>query len=135
MLPELSLISWVAIVAITLMAGFVKGSVGFAMPMIMISGLGSVLDPKLALAALILPTLVSNTLQALRGGLTSAIASARVHWRYIVIVLVMIALSSQLVNVLPTSTLFLVIGLPVVFFAALQLAGLRLVIKPSQRVP
>ena len=41
-------------------SGFVKGVVGFGMPMIFISGLSSFLSPELALAGLILPTVASN---------------------------------------------------------------------------
>ena len=40
---------WVFATAVTLAAGFVKGVVGFAMPMIMISGLATLLPPDLAL--------------------------------------------------------------------------------------
>jgi uncharacterized membrane protein YfcA len=42
-----------AFVMIGLLAGFVKGAVGFAMPMIMVSGLGTLLSPELAIATLI----------------------------------------------------------------------------------
>ncbi|MEZ5869796.1 MAG: hypothetical protein R3D46_15805 [Defluviimonas denitrificans] len=54
--------------AITLFAGTVKGAVGFAMPMIMISGLASILPADQALAALIVPTLVTNLAQSFRQG-------------------------------------------------------------------
>ena len=47
-------------IAVTLFAGFVKGAVGFAMPMIMVSAFSSFLPPETALAGLILPTLISN---------------------------------------------------------------------------
>ncbi|RVT82301.1 sulfite exporter TauE/SafE family protein [Rhodobacteraceae bacterium CCMM004] len=117
---------WAIAAAIGLLAGFVKGTVGFAMPMVMISGLGSVLSPEIALAALILPTLVSNLWQALRGGLAAAMGAAAEHWRYIGIVLVFIALSAQLVTRLPAQALFLALGIPVTLFAVLQLAGWRL---------
>ena len=50
----------IAASAVAVVAGFVKGATGFAMPMIMISGLGSFLAPEVALAALAMPTLVSN---------------------------------------------------------------------------
>ena len=55
--------------AVAFLAGLVKGLVGFAMPMVLISGLGSVVAPDLALAWLIMPTLVTNAWQALRQGL------------------------------------------------------------------
>ena len=110
---------------ITLLAGFVKGAVGFAMPMIMISGLGSFMAPELALAGLIVPTLLSNLWQALRQGPGAAVASARVHWRYLAILLVMILITAQFVTSLPTSVLLLILGLPVTLFALLQLVGWR----------
>lgn len=130
---ELSLGVWVFAVAVALFAGVVKGAVGFAMPMIMISGLGTVLSPELALAGLILPTLLTNVWQAVRGGLAAAFASARVHWRYIVIALVMILFSAQLVAILPDAALFLILGVPVTVFAISQLLGWRLRFPPSAK--
>ena len=69
----------IAASAVAVVAGFVKGATGFAMPMIMISGLGSFLAPEVALAALAMPTLVSNLWQAVRQGIPAARASARTH--------------------------------------------------------
>lgn len=120
-------------VLVTLFAGFVKGAVGFALPMIMISGLGSFLAPEVALAALILPTVVANLTQAMRDGLSAALASARRFALYIGIVLVFIAGSAQLFRVLPDWTLYLVLGVPVTLFAISQLLGWRLYIKPEHR--
>ncbi len=108
---------------VTLLAGFVKGAVGFAMPMIMISALGSFLPPDTALAAVILPTLASNLWQALRGGWRRAWA---VIWRfrlYLSVMLVALALSAQLVRLLPQQALLLMIGVPITFFAVSQLLG------------
>ena len=124
-MPDLSLTVWIAVAAIGVLAGVVKGAVGFAMPMIMVSGLGSFLAPELAVAGLVLPTLVTNVFQALRDGPGAAFGSARRHWRFVVIVMVMIALSAQLVVALPAEALFLAIGVPVTLFAVVQLAGLR----------
>lgn len=112
-------------VAIALLAGFVKGAVGFAMPMIMISGISSFASPSFALAALIVPTLLSNLWQALRQGPRAAFASVRAHWRYLVILLVMILITAQFVSVLPVQVFLLILGLPITLFAALQLIGWR----------
>ena len=112
-------------VLITLLGGFVKGAVGFAMPMIVISGLGSVMAPELALAALILPTLISNIWQAFRHGIAAAWSSAKAQWRFLAILLICIALSAQLVTAMSDRTMFLVLGVPVTFFAAIQLIGWR----------
>lgn len=120
-------------VAITLAAGFVKGAVGFAMPMIMISGLGSILPPELALAALIVPTVLTNLWQALRGGVVATFAATRHHWLFLCIVVVFIAGSAQLVRVLSAETMFLILGLPIVIFALTQLLGWRLRFKAQHR--
>ncbi len=120
-------------VVVTLFAGFVKGAVGFALPMIMISGLGSFLPPEVALAALILPTVVANVWQALRDGIAAALASV---WRfrlYMVIVLIFIAGSAQLVRVLPSWSLYLILGVPVTLFALAQLFGWQLTLKPEHQ--
>ena len=54
--------------AVAIVAGFIKGMVGFAMPLVLISGLTIFLPPELALAGLIFPTVATNLFQALRQG-------------------------------------------------------------------
>ena len=54
LLDSLPLTILAGAMAITLFGGFVKGTVGFALPLIMISGLSAILPPQVALAALIL---------------------------------------------------------------------------------
>lgn len=126
---------WTLLIAclITITAGFVKGAIGFAMPMIMISGLASVLSAEAALAALILPTVVTNAAQALRQGPHEALKSA---WRfrlYMTIVLVCIMGSAQLVTIIPRNIMFLVIGIPVALFSITQILGWHLSIRQQHR--
>lgn len=111
--------------AITLIGGFVKGAVGFAMPMIMISGMGSFLPPETALAALIIPTVVANMWQALRQGVACAVQSVQRVWRFLLVGLVFMLGSAQLFRILPTNMLFLLIGTPIVSFSIAQLLGWR----------
>ena len=127
--PSILLIS----IAFTILAGFVKGAVGFAMPMIMISALGSFMAPDIALAALIVPTVLTNVWQALRTGPRAAFEAARHHWLYLFIVLVFIALSAQLVRLMPAEVMYLVLGVPITLFAAIQLLGVRLSFRPEHR--
>ncbi|MBS0125496.1 sulfite exporter TauE/SafE family protein [Thetidibacter halocola] len=108
---------------VALVAGVVKGLVGFAMPMILISGLSTVLPPDQALAGLILPTLATNGMQALRQGWRAAGDSVRRFRVFLVAMTAALLVSAQLVAVLPADVLLLAIGGPVVIFAALQLAG------------
>ncbi len=110
-------------VLVALGAGVVKGMVGFAMPMIMISSMSLFLPPELALAALILPTLVTNGMQALRQGRGAAWNTVKRFRIYLIAGGIMLVLSAQLVRVLSSDTLFLLIGGPVSCFAVLQLSG------------
>lgn len=109
--------------ALALLAGFVKGAVGFAMPMILVSGLGTVLPAEITIGILILPTLATNFRQAFRNGLNAAWQGFRKHWRYLSIMFVVLIASAQLVTHLPSSVLFVILGLPITGFALVQLAG------------
>ena len=116
---------WVMVFAclVALGAGVVKGVVGFAMPMILISGLSSVMSPEWALAGLILPTLATNALQALRQGVGAAWRSVMRYRVFLLSGLVVMLLSAQLVSVLPPRVMLLLIGGPMVIYALFGLAG------------
>ncbi|MEM1387834.1 MAG: sulfite exporter TauE/SafE family protein [Pseudomonadota bacterium] len=122
-----------AAMALGLVAGFVKGAVGFALPMILISGLSSFLEPKTALAALIVPALATNIWQGLRDGPRNALQSARKHWLYIALILFFIIVSAQFIAVIPVWAYFLCLGIPVVGFSAVQLFGWQPHIPPRRR--
>ncbi|OYX44982.1 MAG: hypothetical protein B7Z02_02795 [Rhodobacterales bacterium 32-67-9] len=113
-------------VAVTLFASVVKGAVGFAMPMIMISGLASFLPAEQALAALIVPTLATNLAQALRQGLGAALATLREYRRLLITLCLMVLVSAQAVPVIRQTHLLLILGVPIVVFALSQLAGWQL---------
>lgn len=104
-------------------AGMVKGIVGFAMPMIFVSGLSTFLAPELALAGLILPTLCTNVIQALRQGPTAAWNSVKKFKVFLVFGLLTLIVGAQLVRLLPLPIMLLIIGLPITLFALLQLTG------------
>ena len=118
---------------VTLFAGFVKGAVGFAMPLIMISAFSAFLPPELALAGLILPTLVTNLSQAFRQGLGPAKETAWTYRRFLIGTVVFIALSAQLFDLIPRVAYLLLLGVPVTAFAALQLAGVPLALRLQHR--
>ncbi len=119
----LSPVQFIAVCAIAFLAGLVKGSIGFALPTIMISGLSSILSPDLALAGLILSTVVTNAWQALAQGWRAALESIRDFRVFVAFMVVALALTAQLVTRLPAQVLLWVIGVPVTVFATLQLAG------------
>ncbi|MEM6577281.1 MAG: sulfite exporter TauE/SafE family protein [Pseudomonadota bacterium] len=104
-------------------AGVVKGVVGFAMPMVMISGLSSVMPPDVALAGLILPTLVTNLWQALRQGPRAALQSLRRFRLFLLFGLVFMIAGAQLVPVLSAALMLLLLGIPVSLYGLTSLAG------------
>lgn len=115
-----------AAIIVALLAGVVKGAVGFAMPMIMVSALGSFLPAETAVAALILPTVVANAMQALRQGWRVAWAVLRDYAQLIGVLTVTILLSAQLLPILPQRVFFLLLGGPILAYALAELAGRRL---------
>jgi len=119
--------------AVTLFAGFVKGAVGFAMPMIMISGLSTFMPAPTALAALILATVLTNIAQAFRQGWRAALESVLLYWRLVASVVVLIFLSAPLVTVLPGWTLYLLLGVPIFLFSVSQLMGRQLILHAQHR--
>ncbi len=111
--------------SIAFCAGFVKGVVGFAMPLILISGLTFFLSPELALAGLILPTLATNLVQSLRQGPQAAWASMKEFRYFLIPAGVTLVIAAQMVRLVPDAVLQFAIGLPAFAYAALQLGGVR----------
>ena len=119
--------------AVALFAGLVKGAVGFAMPMIMISAFSAFLPPDLALAGLIVPTFVTNLSQAFRQGFDPAWQTMLTYRRILIATLVFIVVSSFFVHAIPQTLFLLLLGLPITGFALLQLAGVNLALKLEHR--
>lgn len=133
-LPDtLSLALILGAMFIAFCAGLVKGALGFALPMIMISGLGSLMPVELALAGLILPTLVTNLSQALRQGWRAAWGSVTVYWRMLAALVVCLLASAQLVPFVSEPVLLALLGGPICAFALSQLAGKVLVLPVARR--
>lgn len=120
---------------VTLVGGFVKGAVGFAMPLIMISGMGIMIPPELVIAGIVIPIVISNGLQVARAGLGNAQQALNEHWRYVLIVCIMILIAAQFVRSIPSNVMFIVLGVPVVGLCAIQLVGWRPQIGPRWRRP
>lgn len=121
--------------AVMLVAGFVKGAIGFAMPLILIAVLPSFMPVPVALAAMILPVLTTNVQQSLRQGLGPAIASGRKFWRIIATTMLGIVITAPFVVILPQEVMFLLLGSAVLIFAILQLTGWAPDIAPRWRGP
>ena len=112
-----------ACLAVTLVAGVIKGAVGFAMPLVMVSGIGMLLDPQTTVAAIILPIVATNLVQTFRTGIGPAVEAAREHWLYLLLVSLAILAFGQLLPRIDTRTFSLILGIPVTILSLVQLAG------------
>ena len=130
---ELDPLIWVAAFGVSLFAGVVKGAIGFAMPLIMVSGMAIFLEPMVAVAGIILPVVLSNALQSLRTGIGPAIEAVRAYWRYVVTVCLAIAVFAQIVPHIEPRVFYLVLGIPVVTLSLIQLFGISFHIPERHR--
>lgn len=114
---------WLAALGIAFLAGIVKGVVGFAMPLVIMSGLSSFTTPDLALAGLILSTVVTNTLQAARAGMDNAKASLWKIRLFLISGSVMLFVGALAVPFIAPKVYFLMLGIPIILFVISQLLG------------
>lgn len=114
-----------AIAGVLAFGGFVKGAVGFALPMIGLAGLGFFLTAQEAIALIVIPAAVSNVWQMLRQGRAAALATFRRFWQIHLVMAVTLALTAQLVPRISSDTLFVILGVTVSVIAAIQLLGWR----------
>ena len=120
-LYSLNLFIMIAIIA--LFSGMVKGIVGFAMPMIFITGMTTFTSPDFALGILILPTLVANGWQAGRRGFRVAWNALYDHRQFLILVYATLLVTTQFVPMLSQSLFFTCLGFLVVTSAILILCG------------
>lgn len=114
---------------VTLFAGFVKGALGFAMPMIMLSAFASFLPAEMALALLILPTLATNVAQAFRQGIRAAWQSTLRYRFFIAMIVLFIPISAAFVKIVPQGLMYGLLGVPIVAFAIWQLSGRAILMR------
>ena len=116
---------WFFFSVVGVLAGLVKGIVGFAMPTILISGLTFYLTPEAALAGLIVPTLIANMLQGLAGGLSAAYSSFLRFKIFIFSGAISLVFCAQLIPYFSSILLLGVLGVIIVFFSFFQILGIR----------
>lgn len=119
---------WAALV--TVFAGFTKGVTGFALPLIMVSGMSTFIDPRLAIASVVIPTFVGNAWQGLRQGPKAAWQAINKYRVLVATTLAMIYICAQLIEGLAFQSLFLLLGVVIFVVSVVQLLGLQLTLAP-----
>ena len=104
------------LIAVAFIAGgIIKGITGLALPIVSLAISINFLDPKIAIALLVLPILVTNGWQAFRTGLSLRLISRfRLMIFFFIITLI---LSALMVVELETSVLFFSLGTAVTIFS------------------
>ena len=111
------LLLWAAFVF--LFAGIVKGVLGIGLPTISISMLAQFVDPRVAIALLLLPALVTNSWQIYRGG--QIVRSARLLYPFVVTMAVVMFVASLFAARASTKLLVAGIGIMVVLWTLTSL--------------
>lgn len=120
-----------AICATFLLAGFVKGVVGLGLPTVSLALLTAVLGLPQAMALLLVPSFATNLMQAISGG--GAIDSLRRHWAFFLLATATIWIGALALTRLDTDILAGLLGVILIAYAAINLAGLKIVIPAGLR--
>jgi len=114
--------------AILLLGGGIKGVIGLGLPLVSVPLLAYLLPVPVAISVLAAPVMVSNSYQALRGGLLGPVL-ARI-WPLLVAMVVGVLLGAQLLITLNEKVLYLILGAMVVILGLVYLFGANLTLNP-----
>lgn len=120
-----------AICATFLIAGFVKGVVGLGLPTVSLALLTATLGLPQAMALLLVPSFATNLWQALSGG--NALSILRRNWLFFLLASVTVWVGALALTRLDTGFLAGLLGLILVVYALINLAGFNVAIPPGQR--
>lgn len=113
------------------LGGFVKGAIGFALPMVSVTVAASVLPATTAVALVILPVLVSNISQAFGQGMDAFRASWKRFRNMAIGNAVMIIAAAQMLPSLDERAFFAILGAGAGAAAFAQLIGWRPTVNPK----
>ncbi|MCY3726739.1 MAG: sulfite exporter TauE/SafE family protein [Paracoccaceae bacterium] len=134
-LSEINILQLFVLVFVPFFGGFIKGVTGFGFPMIMISGLGVVFDPELAVSFLLFALLVVNALQMLQFKMDLILKAFARYFRITATLCLCLFVSAPLVLALSKSLLFLILGFPITVIALLQLRGWKMRLPENYQKP
>ncbi len=119
----------IAIPAIFLLAGFVKGIIGLGLPTISLGLLAVTFDLTTAMALPIVPSFVTNIWQAAVGGNAKVILKRM--WPFLGMATISIWLGAAALSLVNTELLFVLLGVLFVFYSSTDIVGFRLSLSPQ----
>lgn len=121
-----------AIAGTFLLAGAVKGVIGLGLPTVSLALLTVVLDLPSAMALLLAPSLATNFWQAVTGGNGKAIL--RRLWPFMLTATATVWLGATALTRVDLALLSALLGVLLIVYSAVSLAGLRIAISTRQEV-
>ena len=119
----------IIIIIIALLAGIVKGIVGFALPMILITGLSIFIPIEQALASLILPTIFTNFIQSFTVSKSSFYKTIIDYKIFLFFSSIFLIISSQIYTLFSTELIMGLIGIILFAYTNSQILGFELKFK------
>jgi len=123
-LPSQDIAITIAVMAIFLFAGIVKGFLGIGMPAASMAFLTLVMDPTIAISLLTLPIIFTNIMQYARCDNPRPIAKK--YWLFALAIIVSIFVTSFFILSYPKVLLTSTIGLAMIAFSLTQMLGTKL---------
>jgi len=111
-----------------IIAGFIKGVVGFGFPIIALIILTLSIGLLDALAIVVIPTLITNLWQAFSGGHLRTILGRM--WRYFLVAVVFIWITADYLKVVDINWLTALLGTVLFFFALSRLFNFSITVQP-----
>ncbi|MQX35263.1 sulfite exporter TauE/SafE family protein [Roseospira navarrensis] len=129
-LPDYTLVQWGAVGIAFLLAGVIKGAIGFGVPIVVISILTLVLPVKDAIALVVVPAFAGNLLMMREGGRVREILAR--FWPLLLAKALCLGLGAVILASVPTDAILLVLGVVVVTVSLLSERLPRLHLRPGQ---
>lgn len=120
----------IAVVGTFLLAGVVKGVIGLGLPTVSLGLMTAVLDLPTAMMLMIVPSFVTNLWQGLVGGHLWVLL--RRLWPFLAAATLTIFLGAQALAWIDLSWLSALLGLLLIAYSAVALAGVRISISPER---
>lgn len=114
---------------VLLVAGLVKGTIGFGLPLVGVSIMTLFLSKEWALALMVLPIAVSNFMLGFEG--RRYLHSLRRFWPVVLALCVGMLVGARLLSAMPPDTFLLVLGVVVIVFALAEQFRFVLPVPPS----